>query len=609
MAKRLQKKTKPPDPGPINWKLLSQVLILVTAGLWIYWPILNGDWLWDDNLYITENPLLNEPLRLWKAWFVPGSFIEYYPIQETVQWCQWQLWGTNTLGYHLTNVFLHIFSSMLVWRLFNKFGLRLAWAGGLLFAIHPVMVESVAWIAELKNTLSLPPFLLAMCAWIDYEEHQRRRDYWLTVGWFLLAMLCKISMATFPVVILLYAWWKQGRVGWSDLKASAPFFAISLILGVATIVAGIGYSSLHELLPEVMLLGGFFSRLACAGLSLSFYFSKCLCPVGLMPIYPQWTVNPPSLLQFLPWPVIVAVMYWLWRRRQSWGRHALLGLGFFLITLAPFVGFIWISYMRFTWVMDHLLYIPIIGLIGLVAAGLGQFYQPHSAFIRPFGAGIMAIVMALLTFESHRYAKIFINQETLWTYTLTMQHNPEAYIAHNNLGKALAETGRTSEAIEHYEQALRLNPDYAEAHNNMGNALRKKGRIAEAIEQYKQALLSNPNFAPAHNDWGNALQEQGLNTAAIEQYMQALRLNPDFAEAHYNLGNTLLITGQITEAMEHYELALQIKPNYAEAHCNLGNAFAKMGRISEAITQFEIALKINPNFTVAQNNLEKLQVH
>jgi hypothetical protein len=154
--------------------------------------------------------MTQSPTGLWSIWFEPGSQLDYYPIKASVQWLQWHLWGMDTLGYHLTNVVLHILSALLVWRLLSKFGLRLAWLGGLIFAIHPVQVESVAWIAELKNTLSLPPFLLAMCAWIDYEERGKAKDYFLALGLFLVAMLCKLTVVLFPLVILLYAWWRRG---------------------------------------------------------------------------------------------------------------------------------------------------------------------------------------------------------------------------------------------------------------------------------------------------------------------------------------------------------------------------------------------------------------
>jgi len=589
------------NPFTKHWKQLLQALVIVAAGLWIYGPVLYGDWLWDDDRYITANPLLHDPERLWKAWFEPGSWVEYYPIEESVQWIQWCLWGNDTLGYHLTNVSLHVISALLVWRLLSKFGLPLAWLGGLIFAIHPVMVESVAWISELKNTLSLPPFLLAMCAWIDYEQHKRKQDYFLALGLFVVAMLCKITMALFPVVILLYAWWKRSHLGWNDLKASTPFFVISLVLGMTTVWSGIEFAHLYKAFPDVAPVGGFFSRLALAGLTISFYFSKCFWPVGLLPIYPQWPVNPPSLWQFLPWPILGGVIYWLWRRRKGWERHGLLGLGFFLIILGPFVGFKEISYMSFTWVMDHFLYIPIIGLIGLVVAALGQMKEKLPATARPYGIGMVAIVMALLAWESHGYSGMFINEETLWTYTL--EHNPEAWSAHNNLGKVLLQKGEVHEAMEQFEQALQIRPDYAEAHYNLSLALLQIGRVREAIEQCEQALRIIPFFVEAHNNLGNALFLTGRITEAIDQYEQALRIKSNYVDVHNNLGNALTKAGRITEAADQYEQALQINPNDIEAHYNLGNALFTTNRLAEAIDQYKQVLRINPDYVEAHINL------
>lgn len=508
-----------------NWKLpILRALLIVMAGCWVFAPALHGDWLMDDDLYLTQNALRGDPARLWKIWFAPGSLIEYYPIEASLQALQWRLWHFDTTGYHLTNLALHLLGALLVWRLLAKFGLRLAWLGGLLFAIHPVVVESVAWVAEFKNVLSLPPFLLAMCAWIDFEARGRKRDYALSLGLFLVAMLCKISMALFPLVILLYAWWKRGRIGWGDLKAAAPFLAVSLVLGLTTILVGDWFRHAQHQEGPPIALGGMAARLALAGMSLSFYFGKCLWPVGLLPIYPKWTIDPPSLVQFLPWPILMAAIAWFWTKRRGWGRHALLGLGFFLINLAPFAGFNPASYMGISWVMDHFLYLPMIGLIGLAIAALERIEDGLSESGRALSAVPIALVMGLLAWGSHSYAALFIGQETLWTYTV--QHNPGAWLAYNNLGNIEFETGRLSEAIDHYQTALRVNPNAVEARNNLGMALRLKGRPADAIGQFEDALKINPHFALAHVNLGDTLSELGRTAEAIDHYREALEINP-----------------------------------------------------------------------------------
>jgi predicted negative regulator of RcsB-dependent stress response len=517
-----------------NWKLLLlRVLLIVAAGFWVFSPALHGDWLMDDDLYVTQNVLLNDPARLWKIWFAPGSLIEYYPIEASAQAIQWHLWHFDTLGYHLTNLILHLAGALLVWRLLAKFELRLAWLGGFLFAIHPAVVESVAWISELKNTLSLPFFLLSMCAWIDYEERGRPRDYFLALGLFLIAMLCKISMALFPLVMLLYAWWKRGRIGWGDLKAAAPFFAISLVLGSTTILAGNWFREAHLQSAANPQIGGLLVHLALAGWSLAFYFSKCVWPVGMLPIYPKWPVDPHSLVSFLPWPVLGGVICWLWSIRASWGRHALLGLGFFLLNLLPFIGFNSVTYMGFTWVMDHFLYLPLIGLIGLAIAALEEIEGRISGDGRPWLAGIAAVVLALLAWESHDYAEIFIGPEKLWGYTV--EHNPTSWLAHNNLGNVLLETGRVPEAIEQYEESLQFNPNGVEAHNNLGFALYQEGQTEQAIEQYRLALKFNPHFPVTLPNLANALSRMGRTQEAIEAYEQALLVNPNDREARANL--------------------------------------------------------------------------
>lgn len=614
---------------------LLQAALMILVGWWVYWPVLHGDWIGDDNLYLAENPLLKDPARVWKAWFQPGSFLEYYPLQETVQWMQWRLWGNHTLGYHVTNVILHLASAFLFWRLLAKFRLRLAWLGGLIFIIHPVMVESVAWISELKNTLSLPPLLLAMCAWIDYEEHGRVRDYWLALGFFLAAMLCKIALAMFPLVILLYAWWKRERLAWNDLKITAPFFLISLTLSLISLVAGqqVGHGVARPAL--VLHLGGFFYRLDLAGLIISFYFAKSLVPVWPSSAYFEWTVNPHLLGQFLPWPILLGVICWLWSKRLTWGRHALLGLGFFLINLAPFLGFISVSYMLSSWVYDHLLYMPIVGLIGLVVAGLGRLDELLALVPRLCSRGIFAILLALLAWESHDYAKVWINEEAVSLYDLKL--NPQNSLLHFTLGYYLDKKGRHAEATLHYEQALEINPNYAQAHYNLGVDLAQEGKIEEAASHFQSAVDIAPSYADAHYNLGLALELKGRMDEAMAHYQEALELNPKLAEAHYRLALALVQKGRVNQAIIQFQQALEIdsndvnvranlglalsqagefggaadqfkrvleiNPNDANAHTNLGIAFSQMGKMEEAVDQFKMVLEINPNDADAHTNL------
>jgi tetratricopeptide (TPR) repeat protein len=615
-------------------------LLLVGAVFLIYASSLHGTWIGDDSWYIAYNPLMHDPDRLWKAWFAPGSWVEFYPIEETVQWVQWQLWHDDTLGYHLTNVLLHLTSSFLVWYLLSKFGLRLAWLGALLFAIHPEVVDSVGEIVELKNTLSLPPYLLAMCLYIDYENTKSGRCYLWSLASFLVAMLCKITAAPFPLVILLYVWWKRGRIGWSDVKSSLPFFAVSLALGMTTVWSGEIYAAqLHQTSHGISPLGGFFFRLALAGQIISFYFSRCFLPINPVPIYPKWTVDPSHLLQFTPWPVFGLAVGWLWTKRRTWGRHALFGLGFFLAGLTPFLGFNTISYMQATWTLDHMLYIPIIGLIGLVVAGLAGIDAQTPTAIRPWSRGGLAVIFALLIFQSYSYAGQFLGEETLAAYNL--RFNPGDGGLHNNYGAALAKRQDFTDAFDQFRVALQIDPHFANAEANLGNVYNDTGQIPEAMAAYQRALVDEPNFGPVHLKLADLDVKIGRYPEAIDHYQQVIRLDhdtplvqlklgmalcvvgkvdegirhfrqvialqPNSPIAEYSLANALCQTGHFAEGIEHYRRVIDLQPDYADAHNNLGSALFQQGNAPEAQAEFERALALNPNFVDARNNLQQVE--
>jgi protein O-mannosyl-transferase len=573
-----------------------KVALILLVGWFVYSPALHGSWLWDDQAEISQNPEILDPAGYWKIW-AQSANTDFFPLKSTVIWLQWRLWQDHPLGYHLTTVGLHLLSAFLLWHLFRKLGLRLAWLGALLFVVHPVMVGSVAWIAELKNTLSLPPLLLAASAYVDFDERRQRRYLALSAGLFLAAMLCKTSVVMFPVVLLLYCWWKRGRISSGDLKASGVFFAISLVLGLVTI----WFQHERAIAGTVIASSGLFSRLACAGLAIAFYFGKGIFPVGLLPLYPRWTVDAPSLLQFLPWLGLGLVLYWCWTRRATWGRHVLFGLGFFLINLAPILGFIPMSFMRYTWVADHFAYLPLIGLIGLATASAGWLAASLTGSARLYAVAGGIVLLGFLAGESRRYAANFQSEETLWSYTL--KRNPASWLAHNNLGSALLNQGHLPEAIANFDAAVQLKPDYAAAYNNLGIVYYRLGRPAESMEYFRRALGFQPNFPEAHLNLGNTLVQAGRLPEAMEHYRQAIRLTPTLAEAHNNLGNALYMADRSSEAVEEFQQALRIKPDYAEAHENLGSIYARGGSFSDAIAHYQAALQLNPGKAATHNNL------
>jgi tetratricopeptide (TPR) repeat protein len=553
----------------VRWLTWLQAALIMAAGFFVYDPALHGEFLWDDPQYVTANPLLRDSAGLWKAWFVPGSVMEYYPLQETVLWLQWHFWGPEPFPYHLTNVLLQIASALLLWRLFAQLGLRHGWLGGMVFLVHPANVESVAWISELKNTLSLPPFLVAMTALVRFDETRRGRDYALSLAAFTLAMLVKITMAPFPFVILLYAWWKRGRIDTRDLRVAAPFLAVAVTLAALTVHAYTSFGYLSPDHPTVPPIGGPLARLALAGFTTSFYFLHLFWPWPLLPMYPAWTVNPPPWFAVLPWIAWLALLAWLWNRRASFGRHVLLGLGFFLLMIAPFSGIATQSYMYFTWVMDHFLYIAMIGPIGLLVAGIDQFLQRASAVRRVAVGAAAAIVLVALGVESHDYAAQWRSGDLLWSRTIDGQG--AAWLAHYNLGNADWHSGDIDDAIAQYRESIRLHPGFDWSHNNLGSC-----------------LVQTPD---------------GLPDAEIE-YRAAIRLRPNFAEAHNNLANVLSHTGHLDEALAEYRSALAAQPGLVTARYNMALALLYAGHKPEAAVQFREVIRERPDLTAARIMLQ-----
>jgi len=589
---------RPSKSEMISWKALLQAAVIIGAGLWIYWPALHGDWLWDDNLYITDNSSLRSLHGLWDIWFTAPT-TDYWPLNSTLLWIEWHLWGNAPLGYHVCSLLLHLSSGFLIWRLFDRLGLRFSWLGGLLFVVHPLAVESVAWIAETKNALSLPLFLLSCNAWLDAEE-KKPGSYLKSILYYLAAMLAKTSTVMLPAVLLLYCWWKRGRVTRQEITRLTPYAAIALVLGLVTVYfQNVGND------PNALEPVGFVTRSIGAGTALCFYLGKFILPVDLLPIYPRWSLEPPSLLQMLTIPTLALLLFGLWTQRKGWGRHALFGFGFFLLNVLPVLGLVKMGYLNISRVADHLVYVSIIGLVGVVVAAVGQLREWARYSFR-YAVGAIAIVMAWLTWESHSHASRFVNEETLSTYTL--EHNSQAWPAYNNLGYALYRAGHVPEAVEQFEQALKINPNYDEAHNNLGNARMQTDRVSEAIEQYEQALKIKPGYAEAHYNLGIALQKIGQTSEAIEQYEQALKNKPDDADAHNNLGIALHQVGRTSEAIEQFEQASKINPTYLEAHYNLGRALASAGRFPEAIVQFKAVLQIDPDLMQVQYALAQAEV-
>ncbi len=613
-----------------SWKhigLRAALILLVTFVA--YTPALRDGFVWDDGPNIVANPALRTLKGLKEIWIDPHASYQYYPLTYTVFWTEYHLWGLRPVGYHVVNILLHALSAILLGLLLSRLSVPGAWLAGLIFAVHPLQVESVAWVTELKNVLSCLFFLGALLAYLDFLERRRWRwgFYSLALLLFLLALLGKTSTVSLPIVILVVLWWKRGRVKAEEVWAVAPFFLAAVPLGLLTTWVEKHYVGAQGTEWQMTLV----ERCLVAGRVVWFYAGKLVWPNPLMFVYPRWQINAAVWWQYLFPAASAGVLLVFWLLRRRWGKGPFVALLFYVGMVAPVPAFFNLYFMHFSYVSDHFPYLGSMGLIALGAAGV-------TVGVRNRVARMAVAVPALVVFGtlSWQHCRVFRNEETLWRDTIA--RNPQCWMAHYNLGNGLHLAGQLQDAIAQYQAALQLKPDYAEAYNNLGLVLIEQGRVQEgvkhledalriwpdcpqahfnlgnailllagkpedAIAQYKEALRLSPDDAETHNNLGNALQRAGKPEDAIAQYEEALRLQPDYPKAHNNLGNVFLQTGQIQEAIHHYEQAIRIQPDYFEAYGNLGNALLQAGKPEDAIAQYEKSLQISPDYAKAHYNL------
>ena len=590
--------------------------LLLTAGLILaitfaaHSPAIRGGFVWDDDAYVTANPHLRDSSGLFNIWFRPGSTPQYYPLTFTTLWVEHRLWGLAPLGYHLVNVALHGLGAVLLFRLLSTIGVRGALLAAAIFAVHPVTVESVAWVAELKNVQSGVLSLLCLLAFFRFSPLDGRDEqdagaggrrwpfYALALLLFGAALLSKAAVVPLPLVILLLIWWKRGRLGSRDLAAVAPMLVMGLVMGLTTIHAEQEFSGASGAAWKA----SFLERCLLAGRALWFYAGKLVWPAGLTSIYPRWEVDTTVLWQYVYPLSAVGVLAALWLFRGRLGRGPLSAALCFVAMLGPVLGFFDISYQLYSFVADHFQYHAAPALMALFAAAVAglheRFLRGRLAFSGIAGGGVLLLVLGALTF---RHSQAFRSEKARCLDTL--ERNPTAWLAMNNLGVALASEGKPEEAVRQYENALRIRPGYAEAHNNMGVALAAQERYREAIVQYGEALKIWPTYAAAHNNLGTALASEGRVQDSIREFREALRIRPDYAEAHKNLGTAMVLAGDVEEALRHFQEALRIRPGYAEAHNDLGMALASRGGFDEAIGHYHEALRLSPHDAKTRNNL------
>jgi protein O-mannosyl-transferase len=604
-------------------RLLAGVTLIAVAVFSAYMPCINGRFIMDDDLLLTENPLIKATDGLQQFWCCADS-PEFYPVTYNTFWIEWRLWEMNPAGYHVTNLILHIVESLLIWIILRKLHIPGAFLAAMLFAVHPVNVESVAWIAQRRNMMAMLFFLLAILWYMKAEMstmsagmaparscgepgerdktfssfilHTSSFHFWycLSLAAFVLAMLSKGSVAVLPILLLGIVWWMR-PLKMRDLTQTAPFFLMAALLTAVNM-----WFQTHAS-EAVIRAAGFTDRILGAGTVIWFYLYKAILPINLAFVYPQWDIHAANPLWWLPLAAALTVTAALWLYVKKWSRPVLFCWGFFCVALVPVMGFTDVGFMRFSLVADHYQHIAIIGLIALAAACWSLWHRQARKAARWPATAVAITAAGSLAFLTWRQNELYIDSIDL--YRTTLQINPQCWLAENNMGTILFQKGKSQEAIDCYRQAIRLNPDYADAHKNLGSTLVRTGHYQESIESFEQALRLEPNDPNAHNNFGNALLHLGRLQEAVDHYQLAIKLKPDYAEAYFNIGDALKEAGQYQQAIELYKNAIQIKPGFPEAWNNLGAALVQMGRFEDATKCFEQSLRIKSNDFEAHNNL------
>ncbi len=594
--------------------LISLSLIVVTLAA--FEQLRNHTFLnFDDNVYITQNRNVQSGLTLegviWA--FTTTDAANWHPLTWLSHMLDCQLYGLNPSGHHLTNLVFHIASTLLLFLVLERMTGAL-WRSSFvaaLFALHPLHVESVAWVAERKDVLSTFFWMLTMWTYVHYVERPGFNRYLLVLLFFILGLLSKPMLVTLPFVLLLLDYWPLGRFQFGQssgdhksntsrsmnsghqksiplrsVREKAPFFVLSAVSSILTIFAqqiGGAVKSLEYYPLE--------SRIANALVSYVSYIVKMIWPNQLAVLYPYQEMLP--IWKVVGSGLLLVCASLLVMRAARKLPFLIVGWFWYLGTLIPVIGLVQVGSQAMA---DRYTYVPLIGLFIMIVWSVPDIWVGwrYRRVVLSISAGLLLSLLVIIT-------RLQVNhwQNSIMLYEHSLAVTSNNFIIHNNLGLALVEQRKIQEAIAHFTEALRIQPDDAEAHYSLGLALAGQRKIQEAIAHFAEALRIKPDYAEAHNGLGVTLVWQGKIQEAIAHFAEALRIQPDNAKAHYNLGIALAEQGKIQEAIIHYTEALRIKPDYAEAHINLGLAYLMIGNKSSALEEYKILEKINPDLANA----------
>jgi len=584
------------QPNAFRWRTPGVCVFLAVITLVVFGQTTQDDFInFDDNDYVFNNPVVAQGLTFKGIIWAFSNFhaANWHPLTWISHMLDVQFYGLDPGGHHLTNVIIHIgtvIGLFLVLVQMTGAFWRSAFVGAV-FAIHPLRVESVAWVSERKDVLSGLFFMLTIGAYVRYTRLPwSAARYGLVVLLFVMGLLCKPMLVTLPLVLLLLDYWplQRAKRAWSLLLEKAPLLAISAISCVITILAQQNAIRPVDVFPLR-------ARVAAAVLSYKVYLVQMVYPVGLAAFYPfphsvsVWEKGTAMMLL-----AVVSALVWAERRTRPW---LLVGWLWYLVMLLPVIGIVQVGAQSHA---DRYTYLPLIGIyvaVTWLAAELSTKWRVSQRVIGVLMAGIIGVLMVC----AWKQAGYWKNSQTLWKHALDCTTGNE--VAYLNLGHDLYKNGKLEEAVALYQKALLTDPENVEFHNNLANAFREEGKLDEAVAEYEKAVQINPGFADSQFNLGKALSLEGKKDEAMARFRITLQIDPTFLLARINLGNVLLEHGEAQEAAVQFQKVLESNPNDANTHLNFGLCLFQMGQVAEAKSQYEQALQINPADPRIQNNL------
>lgn len=576
------------------------ICLLALATLASYAPVVNNEFVWDDNEYIYDNPAVVGDLGLGSIWFSQVC-PQYYPLVFTTFFIEHQVWQLNPLGYHIVNVLLHLGVVLLLLLVVERlgFGFAVAWIAAALFALHPVQVESVAWATQRKNVLSGLFYMLTILAYLNFSDTGSKR----ALGWCLVAYLCallsKTTVVTLPVTLLLLEYLRGKRVNLGTLKRIAPLCVMAMVMALVTIRYEWTRTGAGGIYWEFSLL----ERCVIAGKAVFLYLGNIFYPANLCFCYERFSTEAANAISLAPLVLVIVVWAVTFTGRRFWGRLPFVAMTHFLIVLLPVLGFLDFYWMKYSFVADHFLYLPSIGVFLLIAAGGVRLFQSRR-WPTTAGGVLAAVVLIVLAGLSFQHVGWFRDFKTLWIKTLEL--NPHSALAHNCLGKVYVEERDFESARHHYTEALAAAPSSYIGHLTMGHFLLNTQEPEAAIAHLEESLKYKPNYWVTHNYLGAALDEVGRSEEARREYLRSVEINPNYSEGWASLGKSYGVANRFAEAESALRHAIKLAPRNVLAHYDLGVVLWRTGRTQEAVQHFQTCLQIKPDYEDAAHTLRRL---